>query len=348
MNPTVSIELIVAVARHNAIGRGGDLLFHLSPDLKHFKEITSGHTVIMGRRTYESLPGGALPRRRNIVLSRSDTFHPVDAEVFPSLDCALDAVKPHEKVFIIGGGTVYKEALPNVSVIHLTEIDADAPDADTFFPEIPSGEFVTADITAWLEDPKSGLRYRFSTLVRETRHKKTMSELARIDTAAFKFRKKLPLTVILDNIRSLNNIGSIFRTADGFAIERIYLCGITSTPPSTAIHKTALGAEQSVEWRYFSDATEAIADLHRQGYEVAALEQVEGSLDLFDFTPDYDSVAGYGIVVGNEIEGISQLAVNACDFCLEIPQFGTKHSLNVAVSAALAMGIFFKYYYTKL
>lgn len=337
-----NLEVIVAVAgRDMAIGRGGDLLYHLSPDLRHFKEITTGHTVIMGRRTFESLPKGALPNRRNIVLSRNAGYTAPGAEVFASLEEAQSHLPPAEKAFVIGGGTLYAQAIDAAEVIHLTEIDAEPEDADTFFPHFDRDDFVVRDTTAWLHDEKSGLDYRFTTLVRREKEKKSMADLHRIDIESFHQKAKLPLTLVLDDIRSLNNIGSIFRTADAFAIERLVLCGITATPPSAQIHKTALGAELSVDWIYRPSAAEAVKELKALGYVTAALEQVKESVDLFAFKPEKLNQK-YAVVVGNEVGGVSQEAVNACDFCLEIPQEGTKHSLNVAVSAALAMASFYK------
>lgn len=169
--------------------------------------------------------------------------------------------------------------------------------------------------------------------------KKTIWDLNRPDVEEFRATRKLPLIVVLDNVRSLNNIGSIFRTCDGFAVAELWLCGISQTPPSPEIHKTALGAEDSVAWHYFADTLEAVGELHRRGASVCALEQVKGSIDLFDFTPREGQL--YALIAGNEVDGIDQQVVNASDLCLEIPQAGTKHSLNVAVSTALAIRQFF-------
>lgn len=151
--------------------------------------------------------------------------------------------------------------------------------------------------------------------------------------------RKIPLTVVLDNVRSLNNIGSIFRTSDAFAVERILLCGITATPPSPEIHKTALGAEDSVQWVYFEHTVDAVNMLKDEGYTVCALEQVEGSVSLERF--EADVTRKYAFIAGNEVDGVDQSVVNLCDVSLEIPQVGTKHSLNVAVSTAITIWHFF-------
>ena len=165
--------------------------------------------------------------------------------------------------------------------------------------------------------------------------KKTIWDLNRPEIEAFKTQEKCPLVLVLDNVRSLNNIGSMLRTADGFAVEGVVLCGITATPPSPEIHKTALGAEDSVAWTYRADTLEAVRELKARGYTVCALEQVQGSVPLNEFAPE--AGRGYAIVVGHEVEGVRQDVVDECDVCLEIPQYGTKHSLNVAVSAAIAL-----------
>lgn len=155
----------------------------------------------------------------------------------------------------------------------------------------------------------------------------------------FRAKEKLPVTVVLDNVRSLNNIGSIFRTCDAFRVAEVILCGISATPPSPEIHKTALGAEESVAWRYFTLTTEAIETLRSEGYTICALEQVNGSVALNRFEPSEGS--RYAIVAGHEVDGVDQRVVDMADYCLEIPQEGTKHSLNVAVSTALAIWHFF-------
>ena len=155
----------------------------------------------------------------------------------------------------------------------------------------------------------------------------------------FKRADKTPLIVVLDDVRSLYNVGSVFRTCDAFRVEAVWLCGITACPPHPEIHKTALGAEDSVDWRYFKTATEAVDALHADGYEVLAVEQCEGSTKLDEFRP----VAGkrYAVILGNEVKGVHQEVVDMSDGCLEIPQFGTKHSLNVSVTAGIVT-FFFK------
>lgn len=170
--------------------------------------------------------------------------------------------------------------------------------------------------------------------------KKKIWELERPDADSFRKMAKLPLMLVVDNVRSLNNIGAMFRTCDAFLVEKVCLCGISATPPSVEIHKTALGAEDTVEWAYFADTFMAVTELRKRGYTVCALEQVKQSIPMQDFV--VDSGKPYAIVVGNEVEGVRQDVVDACDFCIEIPQFGTKHSLNVSVSAALAIWHFFK------
>ena len=165
--------------------------------------------------------------------------------------------------------------------------------------------------------------------------KKTIWDLGRDTVEQYRARPKLPITVVLDNVRSLNNIGAIFRTSDALCVERIMLCGITATPPSPEIHKTALGAENSVVWQYFPDTMQCVEQLHKEGYIVCALEQVKGSVDLRRFVPQTGK--RYAIIAGHEVNGVDQQVVNAADVCLEIPQFGTKHSLNVSVSAAVAI-----------
>ncbi len=170
--------------------------------------------------------------------------------------------------------------------------------------------------------------------------KLTIEELHRLTVEEFKQTPKLPLVVVLDNIRSLHNVGSVFRTADAFRIAHIYLCGITACPPSAEIHKTALGAEDSVSWSYYPDTLSAVKELQADGYQVFAVEQVEKSisLDRVALAPD----GRYAVVLGNEVKGVSQDVVDRCTASIEIPQFGTKHSLNVSVSAGIVLWEFFK------
>lgn len=169
-------------------------------------------------------------------------------------------------------------------------------------------------------------------------------ELNRLTPEAYKNTEKLPFVVVLDNIRSCNNIGSVFRTSDALLIEKVYLCGITATPPNAEIHKTALDAEKTVEWEYFEKTEEAVIQLQNNGYKVYAIEQVENSISL----PDYFPAKGekVAVVFGNEVKGVQQKVVNICNGSIEIPQFGTKHSFNVSVSAGIVLWeIFRKMFY---
>lgn len=173
-------------------------------------------------------------------------------------------------------------------------------------------------------------------------------ELGRIEIEEFKQIRKTPIVIILDNVRSLNNIGSVFRTADGFLLEKIYLCGITATPPHKDIHKTALGATESVTWEYKKDTLDAISDLKNSGYTILSAEQAEGSTSLQNFKINSD--AKYAIIFGHEVKGVSQTAVDASDYCIEIPQYGTKHSFNISVSVGIILWELFKQikYITKV
>ena len=159
--------------------------------------------------------------------------------------------------------------------------------------------------------------------------------MQRLSVDEFHEAAKLPLIVVLDDVRSLHNVGSVFRSADAFRVEAVYLCGITATPPHPEIHKTALGGEDSVAWRYFPTATEAIDSLHNDGFFVYSIEQVEGSTKLQNLQLDTDR--RYAVVLGNEVKGVHQEVVDMSDGCLEIPQFGTKHSLNVSVTAGMVI-----------
>ncbi len=165
-------------------------------------------------------------------------------------------------------------------------------------------------------------------------------EMQRLSVDEFKQANKLPLIVVLDDVRSMHNVGSVFRTGDAFRIEAVYLCGITSTPPMAEIHKTALGAEDSVEWKYFDTALEAVEALKSDGYEVYSVEQAHGSTMLQNFTPINNNK--YAVVLGNEVKGVHQEVIDASDGCLEIPQFGTKHSMNVSVTGGIIIWHFAK------
>jgi len=161
------------------------------------------------------------------------------------------------------------------------------------------------------------------------------NELNRMKTENYKQAEKNPVIVVLDNVRSMHNIGSVFRTADAFLIEALYLCGITATPPSKEIHKTALGATDSVDWIYFNSTLEAIQLLREKKYRILAVEQADKSIKLQDFNPEQNRKIG--LIFGNEINGVDEHIMELVDDCIEIPQFGTKHSLNIAVSAGIVI-----------
>jgi tRNA G18 (ribose-2'-O)-methylase SpoU len=161
------------------------------------------------------------------------------------------------------------------------------------------------------------------------------SELDRLSVEEYKEIEKTPVTVVLDNIRSCNNIGSVFRTSDALLIEKVVLCGITATPPNKEIHKTALDAEKSVSWEYVEETEDAVTQLKANGYRVFAVEQVENSIMLPDFTPGKDQKLA--LVFGNEVKGVQQSVVDLCDGAIEIPQYGTKHSFNISVSAGIVL-----------
>ena len=187
-----------------------------------------------------------------------------------------------------------------------------------------------------------------------------ITEMGRMSLEQFHEAEKMPLVVVLDGVRSLYNVGSVFRTGDAFRIAGVVLCGITATPPNAEIHKTALGAEDSVAWRHFEDTMEAVRWLREEGYTLLAVEQCEGSTMLQDFTPELykpekknpeannpeamnpeamnpEAYKKYAVILGNEVKGVQQQGVDACDGCLEIPQFGTKHSMNVSVTAGIVI-----------
>ena len=168
----------------------------------------------------------------------------------------------------------------------------------------------------------------------------TNEELQRPSVEAFAAMEKLPVVVVLDNVRSMQNVGAFFRTGDAFAVERIVLCGITATPPARDIHKTALGAEQTVAWSYHQTTLEAVEQLKAEGYTLLAVEQVEGAVMLDCF--EVDPAKKYALVFGNEVMGVDQEVVDRCDGAIEIPQIGTKHSINVSVSGGVVLWEFFK------
>ncbi len=168
-----------------------------------------------------------------------------------------------------------------------------------------------------------------------------ITEMGRMSVDEFKESEKMPLVVVLDDVRSMYNVGSVFRTSDAFRVAAIHLCGITARPPHAEIHKTALGAEDSVDWEYFSSAKDSVRALQEQGFKVFAVEQAEGSTMLQNLSLGNDK-GKYAIVMGNEVKGVNQEVVDMCDGCIEIPQFGTKHSLNVSTTAGIVIWEFAK------
>ena len=160
-------------------------------------------------------------------------------------------------------------------------------------------------------------------------------EMKRLTIDQFRAAEKVPLIVVLDDVRSMHNVGSVLRTADAFRLQAVYLCGITGCPPHSEIHKTALGAEDSVNWKYFTTALDAVNQLHEEGFTVLSIEQAEGSIMMPTFRPEPDR--RYAIVLGNEVKGVHQEVIDVSDGCLEIPQWGTKHSMNVSVTAGIAI-----------
>lgn len=172
--------------------------------------------------------------------------------------------------------------------------------------------------------------------------KLSMMDLERISIDEFRKARKIPLVIVLDNIRSQHNTGSVFRTADAFRVDKIYLCGITATPPAREIQKSALGATDSVNWEYFNSTLEAIDVLKNEGFTIIAAEQATGSILPEELIIEQDKK--YALILGNEVMGVDDEVMLKCDICIEIPQFGTKHSLNVSVSAGILMWEFFKEY----
>ena len=190
----------------------------------------------------------------------------------------------------------------------------------------------------------ASLRWKILILPKNTKMQPTkklkLEELGRIDVETFKKTEKIPLVVILDNVRSMHNVGAAFRTADAFLVEKIILCGITPKPPHREIHKAALGATESVDWQFYENVKEAVIDLKTLGYEVLGIEQTTNSVMITDF--EIDKTKKYALVLGNEVDGISDEILTDLDVCLEIPQLGTKHSLNVSVCGGIVMWEFFK------
>lgn len=172
--------------------------------------------------------------------------------------------------------------------------------------------------------------------------KLSMDDLNRKTAEEFKKASKLPVVIVLDNVRSMNNVGSVFRTTDAFLLEAIYLCGVTAQPPHREIQKTALGATETVNWKHFETTMEAINSLKSEGYKIYAVEQADKSIMLNEFTPaqgkkDIERSRNIALVFGNEVSGVEQAVLDVCDACIEIPQFGTKHSLNLAVSVGIVV-----------
>lgn len=186
---------------------------------------------------------------------------------------------------------------------------------------------------------KFAAQYKNNPIMRKLK----ITELNRMSVNEFKESHKMPLVVVLDDVRSLHNVGSVFRSSDAFRVESIYLCGITAVPPQPEIHKTALGAEDTVDWKYYQSAVEAVDNLKANGYKVFAIEQVEGSVMLDKLELDFTEK--YAVVLGNEIKGVQQEVVDHCDGCIEIPQYGTKHSLNVSVTAGIIVWEFANRYF---
>ncbi|RZM25050.1 MAG: TrmH family RNA methyltransferase [Pedobacter sp.] len=169
--------------------------------------------------------------------------------------------------------------------------------------------------------------------------KLTLKDLNRVSIDEFKLQGKLPVVVVLDNVRSMHNVGSVFRTGDGFAVEKVYLCGITAQPPHREIEKTALGATQSVDWHHRESTVDAVLELREQGYQIIAIEQAENSIMLNFYQPE--PTHKYALIFGNEVNGVSDEVMELIDTCIEIPQFGTKHSFNIVISAGIVLWDFF-------
>lgn len=196
-------------------------------------------------------------------------------------------------------------------------------------------QYATTKVDFSILSSKINLKYTIFVKNKTMPRKLKLEELNRLSAEAYNVIDKLPFVIILDNVRSMHNVGAVFRTSDAFKIFKIYLCGITPTPPHREIRKTALGAEDTVKWEHALDIRQIITALQSEGYHVAAIEQTEDSTTLEDFTAlKYPKIA---IILGNEVDGVSQEAVDLADTVVEIPQFGTKHSLNISVAAGIVM-----------
>lgn len=246
------------------------------------------------------------------------------------IELEVSANSPHRNE----DGT-YRDRDIDIDIIDIDGVRMETEELTVPHPRADARRFVTV--------PMQFLCPGWSAAGTSARLKKNIADLARESVDSFRAKAKTPVIVVLDNIRSLNNIGSIFRTSDAFAVSEIVLCGISATPPSPEIHKTALGAEDSVAWRYFDTTAHALDVLEAEGWTPVCLEQVHGSVPLQDYEPG----ARTALIVGNEVAGVDPAIVERCKAYIEIPQAGTKHSLNVAVSTAVALWHIFSKYLNK-
>ena len=247
---------------------------------------------------------------------------PAMLRTLQQIERTVSADSPHRNA----DGT-YRDRDIDIDIIDIDGVTMDTDELTVPHPRADARRFVTV--------PMQFLCPGWTASRGTVRLKKNIADLGRDTVEHFRAKPKTPVTVVLDNIRSLNNIGSIFRTADAFMLDSVVLCGISATPPDPAIHKTALGAEESVAWHYFDTTAEAVASLRAQGWTICCLEQVHGSVDLDAFVPAPGQKIA--LVSGNEVAGVDPAIVRGADVWLEIPQAGTKHSLNVAVSTAIAL-----------
>lgn len=256
-----------------------------------------------------------------------------DATAMPTADEILDYTQSVERDIAPGDshrnadGT-YRDRIIDIDIIDIDGVKMETERLTIPHPRAAARRFVMEPMQflcpGWQPESKSRIH-----------RKKTASEMHRAEATAYLASEKLPLALIVDNVRSLNNIGSMFRTADAFGVRLIALCGISAQPPHPDIHKTALGAEETVMWKHYDTTTDAVEALRGEGWTICALEQVHRSVSLDTYRPENGEKTA--IVVGNEVLGVEQKVVDMCDVCLEIPQCGSKHSLNVAVSAAVAL-----------